>query len=171
MKRRNDDHLLINHTDGPAARQIKDLKAEILLLNKNLEEKALEMHPEHGMASFPSWKDKVVSDTSLAHMSPCVLNDKLLVNPPLEVENSGVSKSNDCVVGYFADKKLPFMAFKSIAGKIWGKFGLSEVLSNDKGFFIFQFDQAGAYRQVVSRPMAFLGQVACSQTMASPYES
>lgn len=63
------------------------------------------------------------------------------------------------------------MAFKSIAGKIWGKFGLSKVLSNDKGFFNFQFDQAVAYRQVVSRPMAFLGQVACSQTMASPYES
>lgn len=55
----NDDHLLINHTDGPAARQIKDLKAEILLLNKNLKEKALEMHPGHGMASSPSWKDKL----------------------------------------------------------------------------------------------------------------
>lgn len=139
----NYDHLLISDTDGLAARQIKDLKAEILLLKKNLEEKALAIHPEHGTASSPSWKDKVLSDTSLTHMSPCVLNDKLFVNPPLEVENSGVSQLNDCVVGYFADKKLPFMAFTSITGKIWGKFGLSEVLSNDKGFFIFQFDQAG----------------------------
>lgn len=130
------------------------LYAEIRMLRKNLEAKAPLVQSEQGKSSPLSWKDKVASDLSSARMSlqyypPCVLNDKLVVNPPVEIEISGVSKWKDCVVGYFVDKKLPFMAVKKIAEKIWGKFGLSEVLSKDEDFFIFQFDRAGAYRQIV----------------------
>ena len=43
-------------------------------------------------------------------------------------------------MGYFLDQKLPFMAVKTIAEKILVKLGLIEVLSNEKGFFFFQFD-------------------------------
>ena len=54
------------------------------------------------------------------------------------------------MVGYFIDKKLHmFMAVKNIANRNWGKFGLVDVLSNEKGFFFFQFDKERAYRQVI----------------------
>lgn len=46
-------------------------------------------------------------------------------------------------------RNFPFLLLKSIAGKIWVKFGLLDTLSNEDGLFFFQFDEAGAYKQVV----------------------
>lgn len=45
-------------------------------------------------------------------------------------------------------KKLPYLFVRSIAFRIWGKYGLKDVLSNEKGFFFFQFGAEGAYRQI-----------------------
>lgn len=60
-----------------------------------------------------------------------------------------MEKWQDCVVGHFVDKKLPYMTVRSIAFNKWAKFGLSDVLSNDEGFFFFQFGVSGAYRKIV----------------------
>lgn len=58
------------------------------------------------------------------------------------------------------DRKLPFTAIKSIVQKILGKFGLMEVLPNEDGFFFYQFDKAGTYRQVIeSGPWHFGGRL------------
>ncbi|XP_022857391.1 uncharacterized protein LOC111378428 [Olea europaea var. sylvestris] len=44
------------------------------------------------------------------------------------------------LVGSFVGKKLAFPVVNSIAHKLWGKFGLQEVLSSDAGFYFFKFD-------------------------------
>ncbi|KAG5565975.1 hypothetical protein RHGRI_001788 [Rhododendron griersonianum] len=85
-----------------------------------------------------SWKDKVVEGVSAPRMDlqffpPAIVNEKIVVQPPEEVVTLGNEKWKDCVVGYFIDRKLPFTTVKSIAEKIWAKFGLIDVLSNDEG--------------------------------------
>lgn len=85
----------------------------------------------------------------LQYYSFVVSNGRVVVSPPEDVANLGVAKWKDCVVGYLFDCKLPFMAVKTIAHKIWGKFGLTAVLSNEEGYFFFPFHRAAAYRDVV----------------------
>lgn len=76
-------------------------------------------------------------------------NNREIVSPPEEVASLGEARWKDCVVGYFVDKKLSFKAVNSITDKIWGKYGLIDVLSNEEGFYFFQFDKTGAYREVL----------------------
>ena len=71
-----------------------------------------------------------------------------MVCPPAEVGEAGAVKWKQCVVGYFLDRKLPFLTVKSIAAKIWAKFGLTEVLSNDQGFSFFQFDNYKPFKKI-----------------------
>ena len=61
------------------------------------------------------------------------------------------------MVGYFIDKKLHlFMVVKNIANQNWGKFGLVDVLSNEKGFCFFQLDKEGVYRQLLKLDLGTL---------------
>ncbi|KAF7145034.1 hypothetical protein RHSIM_Rhsim04G0043700 [Rhododendron simsii] len=159
----NFEHLKVNDSDGPAAKQIKELNAEVLKLQWLLAEKEkLLVSPPPAAAgiSLPhatlpvSWKDKVAVDTSAPRMAlqffaPSVINEKIVVQPPEEVVTLGNEKWKDCVVGYFIDRRLPFKSVKDIAERIWSKFGLIDVLSNDEGFFFFQFDKVGAFREVI----------------------
>ncbi|KAG5560627.1 hypothetical protein RHGRI_003823 [Rhododendron griersonianum] len=150
-------------SDGP---KIQDLKAELLQLKGLLAEKdkllqqAVASRSGIPVPSSPvvppvSWKDKVVAGETvvprmaLQYFAPFFVNEKLVVSPPEEVVLLGSEKWKDCVVGYFIDRKLPFRAVKSIAERIWAKFGLVDVLSNDEGFFFFQFDKVGAYRELI----------------------
>ncbi|KAG5560625.1 hypothetical protein RHGRI_003821 [Rhododendron griersonianum] len=157
----NFEHLKIKDSDGPAAKQIKELNAEVLKLQWLLAEKEkLLVSPPPAVAGIPhaplpvSWKDKVAVDTSapcmaLQFFAPSVINEKIVVQPPEEVVTLGNEKWKDCVVGYFIDRRLPFKSVKDIAERIWAKFGLIDVLSNDEGFFFFQFDKVGAFREVI----------------------
>ncbi|KAG5548392.1 hypothetical protein RHGRI_013920 [Rhododendron griersonianum] len=157
----NFEHLKIKDSDGPAAKQIKELNAEVLKLQWLLAEKEkLLVSPPPAAAGIPhaplpvSWKDKVAVDTSAPRMAlqffaPSIINEKVVVQPPEEVVTLGTEKWKDCVVGYFIDRRLPFKTVKDIAERIWAKFGLTDVLSNDEGFFFFQFDKVGAFREVI----------------------
>lgn len=99
-----------------------------------------------------SWADKVAggspasSRIHLQYFSPVVANNRIIVSPPEEVASLGEARWKDCVVGYFVGKKL---SFNSITDKIRGKYGLIDVLSNEEGFYFFQFDKTGAYREVL----------------------
>lgn len=103
-----------------------------------------------------SWKDKVVGDGDvsaprmvLQYYAPSVVNEKVVVQPPEEVVSLGNEKWKDCVVGHFIDRNMAFKSVRFIAERIWAKFGLVDVLSNDEGFFFFQFDKVGAFREVI----------------------
>ncbi|KAF7154743.1 hypothetical protein RHSIM_Rhsim01G0053400 [Rhododendron simsii] len=171
----NFDHLTGVATDGLAAKQIKELNAEVLQLKWLLAEKEkllVSPQPETPSAgtSLPiapvltSWKDKVVNTSAprmdLQFFAPSVVNEKIVVRPPEEVVTLGIEKWKDCVVSHFIDRKLSFNAVKSIVEKVWAKFGLTDVLSNDEGFFFFQFDKVGAFREVIEAgPWHFWGRL------------
>jgi hypothetical protein len=55
------------------------------------------------------------------------------------------------LVGHFVGQKLPYPVVNSIANKIWSSYGLSEVLSSDNGFYIFNFDSVDHATNVLER--------------------
>ncbi|KAF7141980.1 hypothetical protein RHSIM_Rhsim06G0060200 [Rhododendron simsii] len=91
--------------------------------------------------------------------------------PPSAVEALGAVKWKDFLVGRFVDKKIPFLAVRSVAFKKWADNGLVDVLSNDKGFYFFQFGSEGACRQIVeSGPWHFGGRLMVLQIWHSDIE-
>ncbi|KAF7154821.1 hypothetical protein RHSIM_Rhsim01G0009400 [Rhododendron simsii] len=99
----NFEHLKVNDSDGPAAKQIKELNAEVLKLQWLLAEKEkLLVSPPPAAAgiSLPhaplpvSWKDKVAVDTSAPRMAlqffaPSVINEKIVVGAFRNVIEAG----------------------------------------------------------------------------------
>ncbi|KAF7113421.1 hypothetical protein RHSIM_RhsimUnG0127600 [Rhododendron simsii] len=114
--------------------------------------------PEDGpcpASSKPKWVD-VVAPASIAssrmHLSyfpPQIRESKVVVCPPQDVIDQGSDRWNDCVVGYFLDKRVPFPLVKNIVMRIWEKFGIYDVLANDQGFFFFQFSKPDAYHSLM----------------------
>ncbi|KAF7126537.1 hypothetical protein RHSIM_Rhsim11G0143400 [Rhododendron simsii] len=157
----NNEHLEILEGDTPTVKQIKSLTKEVSSLRNELKAKdqlieslrVKDSVPMAGLNSGLSWKDKVSSPEvhsrmKLQYFPPTVEGATVRVSPPEHVETHGAEKWKDCIVGHFVDKKLPYLSVRSIAFRIWGKYGLKDVLSNEKGFFFFQFGAEGAYRQI-----------------------
>ncbi|KAF7127540.1 hypothetical protein RHSIM_Rhsim11G0071500 [Rhododendron simsii] len=152
--------ILLNHLESvtvpvsPSVRQLETLTAENLCLRSELAkaqasgvsgkdtDKVMESPTPHAQPS--SWKDKVTVNSGVHHrlnlefLPPLVLEDRVVISPPPEVE-LGLAKWKNCLVGHFLDKKVPFPLVRNITMKIWEKFGLSDVLANDLGFFFFFF--------------------------------
>lgn len=173
-------HLQIADSDDSYLKQSKVLSTEILLLRSQVKDKMVEKSggsgnsnnsrvPAIGLTAGVSWRDTVAPPSEesprmrLEFFSPVIDGDKVRVSTPNQVEELGMEKWQDCVVGHFVDKKLPYMTVRSIAFNKWAKFGLSDVLSNDKGFYFFQFGVSGAYRQIVEAgPWHFGGRWCCN---------
>nr|XP_034902021.1 uncharacterized protein LOC118039434 [Populus alba] len=62
------------------------------------------------------------------------------VAPPRDVFDDGCELWKSTLVGHFVGQKLPYPVVNSIAKRIWGSYGLSEVLSSENGFYLFTFD-------------------------------
>ena len=77
---------------------------------------------------------------TLEFIQPSVIDGRIKVCPPVDVAEEGSECWRTTLVGYFVGKRLPFKVVDSIAHKIWGRYGLREVLSSDNGFFFFKFD-------------------------------
>ena len=50
------------------------------------------------------------SHMHLEYFPPVVCNDRVVVSPPHRVEDGGSQRWRNCVVGYFLDRKLAFLA-------------------------------------------------------------
>ncbi|KAG5545182.1 hypothetical protein RHGRI_017610 [Rhododendron griersonianum] len=166
-------HLQIEDSDGSSAKQIKCLSTEILLLRYQLSNKIVEKSPlSNQVVSVSSWKDVVspameVKRLALQYFPPTSVNDRILVTPPSGLGEAGVEKWKNCMVGFFLDKKLPFLSVQSIAFNAWGKKGLVDVLSNDNGFFFFQFNSREDYLSIIDQgPWHFGGKL----LMLKPWE-
>ncbi|KAJ0081815.1 hypothetical protein Patl1_09892 [Pistacia atlantica] len=59
--------------------------------------------------------------------------------PSVSIAIEGRRQWENCLVGSFIDKKLPFHIVQSYAMKLWRKYGIKEVMMNDKAFFFFKF--------------------------------
>ncbi|KAI8560558.1 hypothetical protein RHMOL_Rhmol04G0267000 [Rhododendron molle] len=53
------------------------------------------------------------------YFPPTVEGDRITVSPPSAVEVQGAEIWKDCLVGHFVDKKIPFLAVRSVAFKRW----------------------------------------------------
>ncbi|KAE9445459.1 hypothetical protein C3L33_22645, partial [Rhododendron williamsianum] len=170
----NHDYLEIKADDTPTVKQIKGLNQEIRALRAELDSKHKLINSINGSGIVlpggvemgSSWKDKVappgVSNTRMTfqYFPPTVEGDRITVSPPCAVEVKGAEKWKNCLVGHFVDKKIPFLAVRSVAFKKWTDYGLVDVLSNDKGFYFFQFGSEGACREIVeSGPWHFGGRL------------
>lgn len=145
-----DDQLKPCETDSSAVRKLKALNRE---LHQLLAVKSESPTPPVVLAkpnspvgvSSSSWKDLVVGTTgapgrlNLEFFPPVILNNKVVVSPSVKVEELGIPKWKNCLVGHFLDKKLSFPVVRSIAMKIWKKFGLCDVSANGNGFYFFNF--------------------------------
>lgn len=124
--------ILLNHLESvtvpvsPSVRKFETLTAENLSLWSELAKaqasgvsgkgtgKTMESPTPHAQPS--SWKDKVTVNSgdhrrlNLEFIPPLVLEDRVLVSPPPEVEELGLAKWKNCIVGHFLDKKVPTCA-------------------------------------------------------------
>lgn len=86
------------------------------------------------------------------HFAPPAITDgRVTVAPPLDVFEDGCELWKSTLVGHFVGQKLPYPVVNSIAKRIWGSHGLSEVLSSDNGFFLFTFDSVDRATNVLER--------------------
>lgn len=150
----NADHHEIQENDTATAKQNKSLNAEVRAIHAKVTEMSKFLDLLSGsahvgpavFASGPSWKDKVAPPSEgnkrmdLQFFSPMVKGGGVRISPPKSLEILRDKRWKDCIVGHFVDKKLHFLTVRSIASKIWSKYDLNDVLSNDKGFFFFQFE-------------------------------
>jgi hypothetical protein len=88
---------------------------------------------------------------NLHFASPAMTNGRLIVAPPLDVFEDGCELWKSTLVGHFVGQKLPYPVVNSIAKRIWGSYGLSEVLSSDNDFFLFTFDSFDHATNVLER--------------------
>lgn len=95
--------------------------------------------------SPPKWSDMVNqgcdnSCMKLFYQPPVIREAKVVVCPPEGIIEEGVLRWSGCVVGYFLDKGLLYISVRNIATNMWKKYGIEKVLSNEQGFFFFQFN-------------------------------
>jgi hypothetical protein len=93
-----------------------------------------------------------ISSVHNLHFAPPTMTDgRVIVAPPLDVFEDGCEFWKSTLVGHFVGQKLPYPVVNSIAKRIWSSYGLSEVLSSDNGFFIFNFDSVDHATNVLER--------------------
>ena len=84
---------------------------------------------------------------------PAITNGRITVAPPRDVFDDGCELWKSTLVGHFVGQKLPYLVVNSIAKKIWGSYGLSEVLSSKNGFYLFTFDSVDRATNVLERAL------------------
>ncbi|KAJ0017704.1 hypothetical protein Pint_11879 [Pistacia integerrima] len=58
---------------------------------------------------------------------------------PLEIALEGRKRWEICLVGSFVEKKPSFHSIQSLAMRLRKKYGIKEIMMNEKGFFFFKF--------------------------------
>jgi hypothetical protein len=92
-----------------------------------------------------------ISSVRNLHFAPPTMTDGRVTVTPLDVFEDGCEFWKSALVGHFVGQKLPYPVVNSIANRIWSSYGLSEVLSLDNGFFIFNFDSVDHATNVLER--------------------
>jgi hypothetical protein len=88
------------------------------------------------------WKGLFKSNSPLGNLqyfAPQKVGDKIVVSPPPEAVEEGISKWKSSLIGQFLDKPLPFFLVKKSIDIMWKQYGNVEVFSLKNGLFIFRF--------------------------------
>lgn len=82
---------------------------------------------------------KVAPRLKFEYHAPEKIQGKIVIKPPLSVDLQGRKAWENCLVGYFFEKRVPFHSMEYHANRKWKNRGLTEVIMNDEGFFFFKF--------------------------------
>jgi len=88
---------------------------------------------------------------NLHFASSAMTDGRVTVAPPLDMFEDGCELWKSTLVGHFVGQKLLYPVVNSIAKRIWGSYGLLDVLSSDNGFFLFTFDSVDHATNVLER--------------------
>ena len=95
---------------------------------------------------------------NLKFVPPENLNGLPRVVTAASISAEGAKKWATTLVGCFVGGSLPFSAVNNIARNIWSSAGLKDVLSIEKGFFLFRFGSSDGMVSVVEKgPWLFAG--------------
>ncbi|KAF5940748.1 hypothetical protein HYC85_021915 [Camellia sinensis] len=86
---------------------------------------------------------------NLAHANPRSESEKKSIALSKDICKDGEALGRGWIVGHFIKHKLPYTLVKNTAEKLWGKYGLVDVLTMDKGFFLFKFKNAKGSKLVL----------------------
>ncbi|KAF7145012.1 hypothetical protein RHSIM_Rhsim04G0192900 [Rhododendron simsii] len=150
--------------DDAIARQIKTLTAENLILRRKAEDNLSTVLLEG--KSFASPKPVVSNPHTLGRiyllmlfrMTPVWNSNTFLLpwkevsslSPPLLLLVSvGLKKWQSSLVGHFLGRKVPFFTVQSTVFRIWDKFGITDVLSKEDGFYFFLVNKDDTYKRIL----------------------
>ena len=121
----------------------------------------------HTKTLAPSWAKVASGSTTpspaakkmnLKFLQPVLLEGRPRVTTTAEIAVEGAKRWASTLVGCFVRGSLPFSAVNNIARKIWSSDGLVDVLTIEKGFFLFRFASEDGMTNVVEKgPWLFAG--------------
>jgi len=102
-----------------------------------------------------SWKSILSNNSgkvlnSLTYFPPSIVDGDIIVHPPMDVLQRGLSPWKATLVGTFLQFKLPFKLVEQHAFQWWGNSGLSKVILHEKGYFLFKFASIGSMEAVLA---------------------
>lgn len=85
-------------------------------------------------------KPKVsVNRMKFEYHTPEVVDGRVLIKPPLLIDVLGRKAWENCLVGYFFEKRVAYHVMNYVARRKWANRGLTEVIMNEDNFFFFKF--------------------------------
>ncbi|KAB5552757.1 hypothetical protein DKX38_010068 [Salix brachista] len=108
-----------------------------------------------------TWADRVrVTDSSTRHTLDPIpqqpAGSRLKIPTGMKLLN--VDQWSRCMIGFFTGCRLPYHAVNLIARKVWGPYGLEQVLTMEYSFLIFRFKSEESVLEVMEKgPWMFGG--------------
>ncbi|KAL3733935.1 hypothetical protein ACJRO7_023311 [Eucalyptus globulus] len=85
---------------------------------------------------------------SLSYIPPAVVDNKVVVQISEEILQAAHPKWDDCLVGYYIGKRLPFQLTEDALKHAWGNH-LVQVIAADLGFYFFHIPDKDFRRKVL----------------------
>jgi hypothetical protein len=88
------------------------------------------------------WKklfNSVKSFGSLSYHEPTRMDGRVVVKPPREAVEKGISKWSSSLIGQFLDKPLPFYVVKRSVDNMWAAYGKVKIFLMENGLYLFRF--------------------------------
>jgi hypothetical protein len=147
--------LEMNHMLGSKVDEVKVGSQQQEQLNLRLKLNFLNVLKGSNVDDNEGSKTLGINPVRNLHFAPPAMTDGLVtVAPPLDVFEDGCELWKSTLDGHFVGHKLPYPVVNSIAKRIWGSYGLSEVLSSDNGFFfLFTFNSIDHATNVLERAL------------------
>jgi hypothetical protein len=133
---------------------IEDVSAKELIVDNGVSAGCLDVEPvKVDQKSFvQDWRSLFRLEKTLGalkYFAPSSEDGRIVVKPPKEAIEEGISKWSPSLVGQFLDKPLPFYVVKRIVDSLWAQYGKVEVFLLENGLYLFQFVDIKARDEVM----------------------